>query len=483
MFELLTKIRNKYKNMSVVARATLWSAFCGTIQKGISFLTTPIFTRLLSTEEYGLYTAYISWFQIISMICTFNLTYAVFNKGMSKYGEDRDGYMSSMMGTTTLITLGCFVVYLIFMKPINKFTELGPLITTLMFVELIFYPAISFWTLRERYDFKYVPVVVVTLLMAFSNAGFGVLAVKLATNKGLARVLSVIAVNLVFSIVLYIIIFFRGKKFFNIEYAKFAILFNVPLIPHYLSSYILDQSDRVMIQKISGMQYVGIYGVAYSLGMVMKIFTTSVSQSLTPWEYRKLEKGEFKNIDQQTTKILFMTAVFLILFMFIAPEGMLIVGGQKYYEAIYIVPSITATVFFMLAYNVFSNVEFYFDANKFTMVLSSIGAILNIILNYIFIHLYGYVAAGYTTLVCYIVFTIGHFIYAQRVAKKMVGQAVFSSHKIFILSVAMTLASVVTTILYSYSAIRYTLLVIGIILVIVFRKRLISIIKGIRKGN
>lgn len=483
MKQRISRFIDKYNKMPVAARATLWSAVCGTIQKGISFLTTPIFTRLLSTAEYGLYTAYISWFQIFAMICTFNLTYAVFNKGMSKYGNDRDGYMSSMMGTTTLITLGCFAVYLIFMRPINELTELGPLITTLMFVELIFYPAISFWTLRERYDFKYVAVVVVTLLMAFSNAGFGVLAVKLATNKGLARVLSVICVNLVFGVALYINIFRRGKKFFNKEYAKFAILFNVPLIPHYLSSYILDQSDRVMIQKISGLQYVGVYGVAYSLGMVMKIFTSSVSQSLTPWEYRKLEKGEFKDIDKQTTRILFMTAVFLILFMFIAPEGMLIVGGQKYYEAIYIVPSITATVFFMLAYNVFSNVEFYFDANKFTMVLSSIGAVLNIILNYIFIYLYGYVAAGYTTLVCYIVFTIGHFIYSQRVAKKKTGEAVFSSRNIFILSAAMTAASVVTTILYSYTAIRYTLLVIGIALVIVFRNRLIGIVKGIRKGN
>ena len=467
--------------MPVAARATLWSAVCGTIQKGISFLTTPIFTRLLSTEEYGLYTAYNSWFQILAMITTFNLTYAVFNKGMSKYGEDRDGYMSSMMGTTTLITLGCFVVYLFFMKPINNFTELGTLITTLMFVELIFYPAISFWTLRQRYDFKYVSVVIVTLLMALSNAGIGVLAVWVAENKGIARVLSIIAVNLLFGIALYIVIFKRGRKFFSKEYARFAILFNIPLIPHYLSSYILDQSDRIMIQKMCGMEYVGIYGVAYSLGMVMKIFTSSVTQSLTPWEYRKLEEGKFKDIDRLTVGILLAASLTLVLFMTVAPEAMMIIGGRKYSEAIRIVPSITGSVFFMLAYSVFSNVEFYYDANKFTMVMSSFGAILNLILNYIFVQIYGYAAAGYTTLVCYIVFTVGHFYYSQMVAKKKTGRVVFSAKKIMLVSIFMATASGIMTLLYGYTIIRYAVLVAGICFAFIFRQRIRELLVQLKR--
>lgn len=467
--------------MPAAAKAALWSAFCGVVQKGISFLTTPIFARLLSTSEYGLYTAYLSWYQIFSMITTFNLTQAVFNKGMSKYGEDRDGYMSTMMGTTTLITIGCFLIYLIFMNPINELTELGSTLMLLMFAELLVYPAVQFWTLRERYDYRYKAVVIITLTMAFLNAGLGILAVKFSADKGFARILSVITVNMTIGLGLYIVIFRRGKKFFDKKYAKFAVVFNIPLIPHYLSTYILDQSDRVMIQKICGLHYEGVYGVAYSLGMVMKIFTSSVAQSLTPWEYRKLEQGKFKDIDKQTSAILLLTGIALMLFMIIAPEGMMIIGGEKYYEAIDIVPAIAASVYFLFAYHVFSNVEFFFDANKFTTVLSAIGAILNLILNYIFIHLYGYAAAGYTTLFCYVVFAIGHFIYAQRVAKKKTERTVFTSRNIFLLSGMMVAGCILITILYSYTLIRYSLFIVSLLLVIVFRKKAIGIIASIRK--
>ncbi len=62
------------------------------------------------------------------------------------------------------------------------------------------------------------------------------------------------------------------------------------------------------------------------------------------------------------------------------------------------------SVFFMFLYPLFANIEFYYEKTKFVMVASCSGALLNILLNYIFIGLYGYYAAGYTTLICYMVF-------------------------------------------------------------------------------
>ena len=97
---IFRKAVQKYKNLPVVARATGWFVICSLIQKGISFLTTPNFTRLMSTEQYGLFSVYTSWLQILTIISTIRLDYSVFNKGMSKYPEDRDGYASSMLGLT-----------------------------------------------------------------------------------------------------------------------------------------------------------------------------------------------------------------------------------------------------------------------------------------------------------------------------------------------------------------------------------------------
>ena len=47
-------ITSKYRSLSVQAKAALWFTICSFLQKGISFITVPIFTRLMSTEEYGI---------------------------------------------------------------------------------------------------------------------------------------------------------------------------------------------------------------------------------------------------------------------------------------------------------------------------------------------------------------------------------------------------------------------------------------------
>lgn len=54
------KINRIYKNLSVSMKAALWFTICGFVQKGISFITLPIFTRLLTTAQYGIVSVYVS---------------------------------------------------------------------------------------------------------------------------------------------------------------------------------------------------------------------------------------------------------------------------------------------------------------------------------------------------------------------------------------------------------------------------------------
>ena len=92
------KALNKYQNSSPVFKATIWFMICSILQKAISLITVPIFTRMLTQEQYGQYSVYNSWQQIFAMICTLRLEYSVFNKGMSKFKDRRDEYTTSMQG-------------------------------------------------------------------------------------------------------------------------------------------------------------------------------------------------------------------------------------------------------------------------------------------------------------------------------------------------------------------------------------------------
>ena len=78
----LKRLFDKYSNMSITVKSGIWFTLCNFIQKGISFITIPIFTRIMSTQEYGSYSVYTSWYSLIAIFATLNLSNFVFNKGM-----------------------------------------------------------------------------------------------------------------------------------------------------------------------------------------------------------------------------------------------------------------------------------------------------------------------------------------------------------------------------------------------------------------
>lgn len=477
---MITRLANKYKTLPITVRATLWFIVCSVLQKAISIITVPIFTRMLSTYEYGQFSIYNSWLQIFTMICTFRLDYAVFNKGMAKYKENRDEYVSAMQGLTTVITAGVLLVYLLFRKQVNQLTELNTLITLAIFAELFFTPAISFWSLRKRYDFEYKPVVLTTLIMSICNPIIGVVAVYLSENKGYARIMSCILVQICFGLFFYIVNLKKGKKIVNFSFWKFAILFNIPLLSHYFSSYILEQSDRIMIQKLCGLEYVALYSVAFNVGAVIKIVTTSINNALIPWQYRQLEKKNFITLKKSTSLVFTFVAICTVMFSSLAPELMWILGGQNYLDAVYVIPPISASMFFIFCYGIFANVEFYYDATKFTMYISIGCSVINLILNYYGIKFFGYLAASYTSLICYIIFCFGHYMYMREIVKKRYSTSIFSGKTLCVLSVFVIGSSIFMAILYRTIIVRYAVLGIGILICLLFRNKIWEVLKELK---
>lgn len=476
---MLNKAKERYSKLPISVKATFWFMVCSVLQKAISTITVPIFTRLLTTEQYGQFNVYNSWLQIFTMICTFRLDFAVFNKGMSKFPDEKDQYTSSMQGLTTVITVIVFAVYLCIHDLINNLTELSTLITVAMFFELIVSPAISFWTLRQRYDFKYKSVVFVTLLMSICNPIVGSIAVLMTEDKGNARILSCILIQVCFGVFFYIHNLCKGKEFCNPKLWKFAMGFNLPLLPHYFSSYIIDQSDRIMIQKISGLEAVAFYSVAYNAGSVMKIVTSSITNAMIPWQYRKMDERDFNSIKKSLNAMFVLVAFVVLAFSAFAPELMLILGGSAYYDAIYVVPPISSSLFFIFVYGILANIEFYYDANKFVMFISMIVAALNVILNALFIPVFGYVAASYTSLFCYAVLCVSHLVFANYVSRKKTGSVIYPLKNIIAMSIFVVIGTIIMNLVYTNLVVRYLLIGIAIVVAVIFRKK-VSWIKSMK---
>lgn len=478
---VVKQIIKKYVNIPKAAKASLWFILCSIMQRGITFLTTPIFTRVLSTDEYGQFTFYQSIYAVVYVFSTLELASGVYNKGLIKFKEDRDRFTSSMLGLSSFATVCLFLVYLIFHNFFIRLSGLPNCVFLLMFLDLLLAPATTFWTMRQRFDYNYIVLVCVSITISIISPTIGLLLVMNSTEKGIIRIISVCAVNACFGLVFYIYIMSKGKKIACIKYWKYGLWFNVPLIPHYLSSIVLAQADRIMIKSYFGTSAVAKYSVAYSISMLMNIVVYSVNAAFIPWVYQKCDLGDFKEIRKYSTYILVLIGTITMIPILAAPELLKIIAPEQYGDAVHVIPPVALSVFFVFLYTLYCNIEFAFEKNRFTTVASTIAGISNIILNIIFMNIYGFIAAAYTTLFCYIIMSIAHYVFYKQVLKSEKIERIYNSKLYLFISLIVCICSFSVSLLYNYIIIRY-LLIFGILLLgYVFRKRIIEVFSDIRE--
>jgi len=477
---MIAKLYKRYTSMHIAAKAALWFMFCSVLQKSMSMITMPIFTRLMTTEQYGQFTMYNSWLQVITIVTTMRLNLAVFNKGMQKFRDDRDAYTSSMQTVTFCLALVVLLIYTLFQNQINQITEFPSIIMYAIIGELLVTPAIDFWTLRKRYEYVYKPVVIRTLLMTVLNAGIGLLAVFLSEEKGYARILSCVFVNVCFGIVLFTDNLRRGKKLFCWEYVKFAVCFNLPLLLHYLSIYVLDQFSKLMLQKLVDVSAVAIFGVACTLANILKIVTQSLNQTMVPWIHQKLEEKAYKTLDDTLFFLFAGVGCVVLAVSVLAPEIVFLFADAPYRNAIYCVPGMIFGLYCSFVYTLFANVEFFYDKNKFTMFISISGAALNIVLNYVGIRLFGYVAAAYVNAICYAVFTFAHYCYMTHITRPYTGgTALVNGTRLLALSAVLAVLTFGVLLLYEHALLRFGVLLVMCAAAFWQRKRILAIVKRI----
>lgn len=471
--------------MHVATKAAVWFVFCNLMQKGISTITVPIFTRLLTTSEYGTYSLYLSWFNIFTIVTSLNLYYGPFNNALNKYrdAERRARYISSMQGITVSITAVLAVIYLVAPNFWSDVLGLNQYILALMLLELLVEPALHFWQGRQRFEYHYKKMVIVTLLKSLCNPLLGLCLVLLTTgDKANARITSVVFVELIIAGTIMVQQFIRGKVFYSKEDWKYALSFNIPLIPHYLSGTVLNQGDRIMIQHIVGRAEVGIYSVAYSIGMLIQLFTNAINNSMTPWMYENLNEKNYSNIRKNITLILSLLAGIIICMLFFVPELVAIFASEEYYNAIYVVPPVACSVYFVFLYNIFAIPQMYFERQYFMSVASILAAALNVGLNAIFIPIYGYYAAGYTTVACYILYSIGHCYFSYKVCMdKIQTFSLFDTRAILGISLGVFVCSILFNLLYKLFVIRYVIAAVVVFFGLAQRKRIIGVLREVKR--
>ena len=478
----LRNIINKYEMLPVQARAAFWFLICAFLQKGISSITTPIFTRLMTTDEYGQFSVFNTWSGLLAVIITFNLDRSSYTRGLVLYSDDRKEFTSSMQGLSFSLAVLSVLIYLPLRNYLNRLLSLTTIQVLSMIAIIWLATVFQFWASEQRVLLSYRKLVALTLIVSLVRPSLGILLVNRAKDKVTARILGMVAVDLIAYIGIFLSQIIKGKKFFSFRFWKYAILFNLPLIPHYLSSSVLSSSDRIMISKMVGNSEAGIYNLAYSVSLIMTMFNAALLQTIEPWLYKKIKEKQFEKM----SKIAYMSFIIIagvnIILIAMAPEVIRIFAPPEYYQAIWVIPPVAMSVYFTFIYYFFSVFEFYYEKTKFVMISTMTSALINIFLNYIFIKLCGYQAAGYTTLFCYMLYAAFHYFFMAKICRENAGcKQPYNTKLIVLISVTFIVGGFILMATYKYALVRYFLIFIMFFVTLLRRRVIINSIKLLTK--
>lgn len=476
------KMMEKYKALPLQVRASVWFLICSFLQKGISMISTPIFTRIMNTSEYGQFGVFNSWLSIITIIVCLNLYAGVHTQGLVKFNNESATFTSSLQGLTTVLVFAWTVVYVLFYKRWNNLLSLTTVQMLAMLVMIWMSAIFGFWANEQRVTYSYKTLVIVTVIVSIAKPVLGVFLVINSQDKVTARILGLMLVEIVGYFWMYIVQIKRGKVFYSKRFWSYALAFNIPLVPHYLSQMVLSSADRIMIRSMIGSSEAGIYNLAYSISLIMTLFNSALMQTISPWMYKKIKDNKIKEIAPVAYTTLILIAAVNLLLILLAPEAVSICAPKAYYDAIWVIPPIAMSVFFMYCYDLFAKFAFYYEKTTLIMFASASGAVLNIGLNYIFIDRYGYVAAGYTTLLCYMVYCLVHYHIMKKVCiEKCKGEMPYTTISILKTMIPFLIFGFLLLFLYRLPFLRYAIVVCASVVLIVFRKKIGDVIKNVYK--
>ncbi len=386
--------------------------------KGIAFITVPIFTRILTVADYGLVTTYNAWESIAAMFMSLALYMAV-RASFIDYEDKTEDYLSSIL----LFTLAYGGAIIAVAWLIARFT-LSPQYTVILVLCLLhalgsaLIENVSMYLMMNfRYKFR---TAIMVLPNLFATA-IAVVLIKwcLESDLYMGRIVPTAILFFVVGIAIALYFLPKGKMKINKEYIRYGLRISLPLVLHGIALSILSQSDRTMITMLRNATETGIYGLIYNFSMVATVITTAFDGMWVPYFTRRMKEGKYADINKISIKYIELMTIAMIGVVLLAPEVVKIMATESYWEGIKVIPPIVLSNYLIFIYTLYVNVEHYHKKTVFVSINTVIAAVVNIILNYFFILKWGYVGAAYTTLMSYGLSLLLHYVYSRRLNDKV----------------------------------------------------------------
>lgn len=387
--------------------------------KGISFITVPIFTRILTVEDYGIVTTYNSWSSILMMFVSLAL-YMSIRVSFVDFKEKTNDFLSTIILFTMIY--GVLFSVIVFIISTVLPIQLKPGIILLCILQAmgsaLTEDISQYLMMKYKYRFRTV-IMVLPNLLAVVVAIFTIKFV-LTSDLYLGRIVPTSLITFLIGLGLSIYFLPKGKITLNREYLSFGLKVSVPLVLHGIALNILSQSDRAMITMIRNATETGVYGLIYNFSMIATVITTAFEGVWVPFFIKKMKDGDYKAINIIAIKYIELMTIAMGGVILLGPEIVKLLATKSYWEGISIIPPIVLSNYLIFIYSLYVNVEHYYKKTVFISINTSIAAIANILMNCFFIKWWGYVGAAYSTLISYGLSLLLHYIYSRKINDKII---------------------------------------------------------------
>ena len=449
-------------------KAGIWYTIGNIIIKGIPFFTIPIFTRLLTTNDFGIYSIYLSYEEILSVVIGLGISGTV-KIAKFEFKNEFEKYISSVLNLIAIVGILFLVISNLSYSFFTLQEWLSRFVVNLIIIQSISVAIYSVVSSKYVIDGDYIKNLLIVFFMTVLNIVISlILCISfLKSSPYLGRIIGT-ALGAIF-IALFVI--FKqnrispmvSKKVYN----RFALVLGLPLILHQLSISLLAQSDKIMIQTLVGNREAGIYSIGVIITSVLAVITSSIDSAWTPWFYSKLSEKRYDILIEKNNILVIFFMYLTSGFILISPDIIHVMTEKSYWDSIYTVIPLIISIYLNFMYVFSVGIEYFLKKTGFISMVTVTCVFLNIILNYFMIKQFGYIAAAYATCIS----RFFQFIFHYLMAKYLLGSKVVSTEYLIFSLIGVCIIGYITNI-YIYSIfIRWGIIfIITIIILFYFYK-------------
>lgn len=380
----------------------------------VPFLLLPILTNHLDKAQYGIMDIFMNMSFILMPVIGLNISASVVRFYFDKDTIDFPVFLYNIIffivcsGGSFIVLAGALVLF-----EINIFQDesIPYYLILLSILYVLFSQLCEVLLSLFRVEEKPLHFGLFRISKTIMDFGVSVLLIVIFSYGWEGRVYPTVLITCLFSILAVVIIkrIWTLNYKINKNYIKSALRYSSPLIFHGLGVYIISFSDRFLILKFLGIESVGIYAVAYQIGMIMSFVNTSFNQAWMPFLFSKLkeENGSVLKRLEKFNYIYFLLMVFIALGVYVMVPSI-----YKYFigETFNVDASIVLWVLLGYAlngmYKMIVNYIFYFKKTTNLALYTMIAAVVNISGCYILLPRYGILGASVSTTIAFFVLFI-----------------------------------------------------------------------------